>query len=79
LHPVTSELYLEVPGIFILYSQSLTVLKGWGAKMFQTQLRLLSASSIPHGKTVFSFTADTSHCNRLGNLHGGCAATLFDG
>jgi len=39
---------------------------------------LVSASKAPNGTTTFSFTPKPEHCNRLGNLHGGCAATLFD-
>jgi acyl-coenzyme A thioesterase 13 len=43
--------------------------------------RLISASepkgSQP-GSTVWSFTSDPTLCNRGGNLHGGCAATLLD-
>ncbi|KAJ9149029.1 hypothetical protein NKR23_g4537 [Pleurostoma richardsiae] len=42
-------------------------------------LTLLSASpSGPHPSLAFAFTVQPQHCNRLGNLHGGCAATLFD-
>ncbi|KAF4631876.1 hypothetical protein G7Y89_g6253 [Cudoniella acicularis] len=51
--------------------------QGWGASLIHNDLRLVSASSNP-GRTVFSYTVKPSHCNRLGNLHGGCAATLFD-
>ncbi|KAL2016272.1 hypothetical protein VTK56DRAFT_4016 [Thermocarpiscus australiensis] len=32
----------------------------------------------PHPCVTFAFTVQPQHCNRLGNLHGGCAATLFD-
>jgi len=41
-------------------------------------LKLVSASSSPTGKTVFEFKVKASHCNGMGNLHGGCCATLFD-
>jgi acyl-coenzyme A thioesterase 13 len=36
--------------------------------------------SIAHAqpRVTFSFTVQPDHCNRLGNLHGGAAATLFD-
>ncbi|KAF5000965.1 hypothetical protein FGRMN_1335 [Fusarium graminum] len=32
----------------------------------------------PHPSCVFSYTVQPDNCNRLQNLHGGCAATLFD-
>jgi acyl-coenzyme A thioesterase 13 len=41
-------------------------------------MKLVSASSKPQGSTTFSLTVEPSHCNRLGNMHGGCAATIFD-
>ena len=54
-------------------------LQGWGAEFFTSgQLKLVSASSKPVGHVVFEFTVGASNCNRLGNLHGGCTATLFD-
>ncbi|TDZ37715.1 Acyl-coenzyme A thioesterase 13 [Colletotrichum spinosum] len=40
---------------------------------------LVSTSlSGPYPSASFSFTVQPDHCNRGGNLHGGCAATLFD-
>ncbi|KAF9881951.1 thioesterase superfamily protein [Colletotrichum karsti] len=40
---------------------------------------LLSINSQgPHPSATFSFTVQPDHCNRANNLHGGCAATLFD-
>ncbi|KAF5017449.1 hypothetical protein F66182_10619 [Fusarium sp. NRRL 66182] len=42
-------------------------------------LHLVSANpNSLHPSCVFSYTVQPSNCNRLRNLHGGCAATLFD-
>ena len=41
-------------------------------------MKLVSASSTPVGKSVFEMTIKEAHVNRLLNLHGGCAATIFD-
>ncbi|KAG9248471.1 putative acyl-coenzyme A thioesterase 13, partial [Calycina marina] len=46
--------------------------------LLKDQISLVSASANPAGTTTFSFTVQPEHCNRLGNLHGGCAATIFD-
>lgn len=32
----------------------------------------------PHPSCTFTYTVQPDNCNRLQNLHGGCAATLFD-
>ncbi|KAK3353511.1 HotDog domain-containing protein [Lasiosphaeria hispida] len=37
-----------------------------------------TSETLPHPKVVFRFTVHPHHSNRLGNLHGGCIATLFD-
>ncbi|KAG6006171.1 hypothetical protein E4U21_007281 [Claviceps maximensis] len=41
-------------------------------------LGVTSADPSAPARVSFSFTCLDHHCNRLGNLHGGAAATLFD-
>ena len=42
-------------------------------------LRVQSHSAAgPHPRVTFRFAVQPVHINGLGNLHGGCAATLFD-
>ncbi|KAH7017356.1 HotDog domain-containing protein [Ilyonectria destructans] len=42
-------------------------------------LKLVSTNPAePHPSCTFSYTVQPENCNRLDNLHGGCAATLFD-
>ncbi|KJZ79143.1 hypothetical protein HIM_01294 [Hirsutella minnesotensis 3608] len=37
-----------------------------------------ASASMPHPSVTFTYTIQPDHCNRLGNLHGGAAASLFD-
>jgi acyl-coenzyme A thioesterase 13 len=61
-------------------SRSLTpFMQGWGSEFFASgKVKLVDASAEPAGRAVFEFMVDEAYCNRLGNQHGGCTATLFD-
>ncbi|KAL4778345.1 HotDog domain-containing protein, partial [Aspergillus varians] len=50
----------------------------WGIDVPALQLTFDSASPLPAAEISFLLTIAPKHCNYLGNLHGGCAATLFD-
>lgn len=52
-------------------------------KLISTSASSSSSSTSPTASSynpwcTFAFTVLPHHCNRLGNLHGGCTATLFD-
>jgi len=51
---------------------------GWGANLSKEGLKLISWSSSPVGQTIFEYEVNKAHTNGLGNLHGGCCATIFD-
>ncbi|KAL4931296.1 PaaI family thioesterase [Aspergillus undulatus] len=50
----------------------------WSIDIPALNLTFDSASLTPTPSISFTFTIAPKHCNYLGNLHGGCAATLFD-
>ncbi|KAH6700659.1 HotDog domain-containing protein [Leptodontidium sp. MPI-SDFR-AT-0119] len=62
----------------VLCEESDTRYNGWGVNLFIKDIYLVSASSKPAGKTLFSFTIQPEHSNRAGHLHGGCCSTIFD-
>ncbi|KAL7272205.1 hypothetical protein RUND412_005001 [Rhizina undulata] len=47
-------------------------------ELTKSRLKLTAASAHPVGTTTFEFTVTPEYANRLGSLHGGAAATLFD-
>ncbi|KAK2608954.1 hypothetical protein QQS21_002530 [Conoideocrella luteorostrata] len=49
----------------------------WMSKLLP-HLEVTSADPSTPASVTFSFTCLEEHCNRLENLHGGAAATLFD-
>ncbi|KAI9368265.1 HotDog domain-containing protein [Aspergillus egyptiacus] len=50
---------------------------GWDIDATALKLTFESASPSP-AKISFTFTVAPKHCNKMGNLHGGCAATIID-
>ncbi|KAH8889665.1 hypothetical protein GQ53DRAFT_689479 [Thozetella sp. PMI_491] len=52
--------------------------RDWTSSLLPHISLVAASSAQPHPKLVFAYTVQAEHCNRLGNLHGGCAATLFD-
>lgn len=42
------------------------------------QLHSWSTDDPKHPRVVFSYEVPRNNTNRMGNMHGGCAATLFD-
>ncbi|KAL4996968.1 HotDog domain-containing protein [Aspergillus recurvatus] len=50
----------------------------WSIDTPSLNLTFYSASLNPQPSIAFELTIAPKHCNYLGNLHGGCAATLFD-
>ncbi|KAK1756000.1 putative thioesterase superfamily member [Echria macrotheca] len=49
----------------------------WSMTLAPT-LKVHSTSSSPTQKVTFTFQVQPPHLNSLGNMHGGCTATLFD-
>jgi acyl-coenzyme A thioesterase 13 len=74
-HCVTN---LYSTSLFLSLKLGTNIPQGWGSSLIRDSLVLVSASSTPHGTTTFHYTVQPSHCNRLGNLHGGCISTIFD-
>ncbi|KAI9893309.1 MAG: hypothetical protein M1814_000439 [Vezdaea aestivalis] len=52
--------------------------QGWETNLFASNIQIISVSKEPSPNVVFSFTVQESMTNRLGTLHGGATATLFD-
>ncbi|KAL4986368.1 HotDog domain-containing protein [Aspergillus falconensis] len=50
----------------------------WSIDTASLDLAFHSASLTPQPSITYELTIAPKHCNHLGNLHGGCAATLFD-
>ncbi|KAH0543447.1 hypothetical protein FGG08_002212 [Glutinoglossum americanum] len=52
--------------------------KGFDSDLVRDQIRLVSAAAEPTATATFAYTVTAPFCNRLGALHGGAAALVFD-
>ncbi|KAK7755726.1 hypothetical protein SLS62_002338 [Diatrype stigma] len=50
----------------------------WTSAILPHLTILSHSASPPQPQITFRFAVQPAHCNGLGNLHGGCAATVFD-
>jgi len=52
--------------------------EAWNVDFNRSQVRFESATKGPPARVTYRFTVTPDMTNRLGSLHGGCAATLVD-
>ncbi|KAI0099317.1 Thioesterase/thiol ester dehydrase-isomerase [Nemania sp. FL0031] len=50
----------------------------WSSSILENISIVSHSSSPPHPSATFRLTVQPMHANFLGNLHGGCASTIFD-
>lgn len=66
--------YPELKDLVEFYSSRQEAVVFWEDKI-QRDLRIVDAGP---NKLIWEFDIQQYHCNQLGNLHGGCAATIID-
>ena len=76
IHPFTSQSAHIHPIIF--HNPPLTHSQDWMVHLVPHMKFVSADPSMPHPSATFSLVVQPDHCNRLQNLHGGCAATVFD-
>ncbi|KAI1172998.1 Thioesterase/thiol ester dehydrase-isomerase [Nemania sp. FL0916] len=52
--------------------------RDWSASIISAISLISCSAAPPHPRAVIRLTVQPAHANAFGNLHGGCAATIFD-
>ncbi|KAI8143649.1 HotDog domain-containing protein [Fennellomyces sp. T-0311] len=69
-----AEKYPALEDLVKMYSSRSEQVVFWEDKV-HAELEIVDATA---NKLIWEFKVDEKHCNQLGNIHGGCVATIID-